>query len=62
MYKRQGEGCFGHHLLKEDPVQPLLQFGYGGRPPARPAGPGLGMSIDLAALEPWAERSVVIEA
>ena len=27
------EGCFGLHLLREDPVRPLMQFGWGGRPP-----------------------------
>ena len=59
---RFGEGCFGHLLLREDPVQPLLQFGYGGRPPARRPGAGFGMSIDPAALEPWTDRSVVVEA
>jgi muconate cycloisomerase len=30
------EGCFGHYLLREDPAEPVLQFGYGGRPPAKP--------------------------
>jgi hypothetical protein len=30
---RYSEGCFGRHLLREDPVSPLVQFGYGGRPP-----------------------------
>ncbi len=40
------EGCFGHFLLREDPVSPALQFGYAGRPPAAPAGPGLGVSVN----------------
>jgi L-Ala-D/L-Glu epimerase len=51
---RYAEGCFGRHLLREDPVSPLLQFGYGGRPPRRPAGPGLGIQVDQAMLERWA--------
>ena len=41
-----GEGCFGRYLLREDPVGPLMQFGYGGRPPALPKGPGLGVQVD----------------
>jgi L-Ala-D/L-Glu epimerase / N-acetyl-D-glutamate racemase len=48
---RYAEGCFGRHLLKEDPVSPLVQFGYGGRPPRRPPGAGLGVQVDLAALQ-----------
>ena len=51
---RYAEGCFGRHLLREDPVSPLVQFGYGGRPPPRPAGPGLGVKVDQAMLERWA--------
>lgn len=43
---KYGEGCFGRHLLREDPVGPLMQFGYGGRPPALPPGPGLGVQVD----------------
>jgi muconate cycloisomerase len=43
---RYAEGCFGRHLLRDDPVSPLLQFGYGGRPPAPPAAPGLGVALD----------------
>jgi L-Ala-D/L-Glu epimerase len=48
---RYAEGCFGRHLLKEDPVSPLVQFGYGGRPPRRPPGAGLGVQVDLATLQ-----------
>jgi L-alanine-DL-glutamate epimerase-like enolase superfamily enzyme len=48
---RYAEGCFGRHLLREDPASPLVQFGYGGRPPPRPAGAGLGVQVDLAALQ-----------
>jgi L-Ala-D/L-Glu epimerase len=51
---RYAEGCFGRHLLREDPVSPLVQFGYGGRPPRRPPGVGLGVQIDEAMLERWA--------
>jgi muconate cycloisomerase len=51
---RYAEGCFGRHLLREDPASPLVQFGYGGRPPPRPAGAGLGVQIDQAMLERWA--------
>jgi len=51
---RYAEGCFGRHLLREDPVSPLVQFGYGGRPPPRPPGPGLGVRIDQAMLLRWA--------
>jgi L-alanine-DL-glutamate epimerase-like enolase superfamily enzyme len=48
---RYAEGCFGRHLLREDPVAPLVQFRYGGRPPPRPPGAGLGVRVDLAALQ-----------
>jgi L-Ala-D/L-Glu epimerase len=48
---RYAEGCFGRHLLREDPVSPLIQFRYGGRPPPRPGGAGLGVRVDLAALQ-----------
>ncbi len=47
------EGCFGLHLLREDPVRPLMQFGYGGRPPAFPQGPGLGVAVDESMLNQW---------
>ena len=51
---RYAEGCFGRHLLREDPASPSVQFRYGGRPPALPAGPGLGVDISRATLERWA--------
>jgi muconate cycloisomerase len=54
------EGCFGHFLLKEDPVAPLLQFGRGGRPPAIPAGPGLGVTVDESALARWTTRKETV--
>jgi L-Ala-D/L-Glu epimerase / N-acetyl-D-glutamate racemase len=50
---RYAEGCYGRHLLREDPVLPLVQFGYGGRPPRRPAGPGLGVEVDEVRLRHW---------
>ena len=48
---RYAEGCFGRHLLREDPAAPLVQFRFGGRPPPQPAGGGLGVRIDPAALQ-----------
>jgi L-alanine-DL-glutamate epimerase-like enolase superfamily enzyme len=51
---RYAEGCFGRHLLKHDPAVPSVQFRYGGRPPRRPVGPGLGVRIDRTVLERWA--------
>jgi hypothetical protein len=51
---RYAEGCFGRHLVGEDPVSPLVQFGYGGRPPPRPPGAGLGVRIDHAMVVRWA--------
>jgi L-alanine-DL-glutamate epimerase-like enolase superfamily enzyme len=55
---RYAEGCFGEHLLREDPVAPLVQFRFGGRPPPHPPGGGLGVRVDLAALQ----RHVVDQA
>jgi muconate cycloisomerase len=55
------EGCFGHLLLREDPVEPVLQFGYGGRPPTRPAGPGFGVTVDEERLRASTSKHVVIE-
>jgi L-alanine-DL-glutamate epimerase-like enolase superfamily enzyme len=57
---RYAEGCFGHHLLREDPASPLVQFGFGGRPPRRPGGPGLGVQVDQAMLERWAVDQAVV--
>jgi muconate cycloisomerase len=48
---RYAEGCFGRHLLREDPASPSVQFGYGGRPPRRPPGNGLGIRVDQAMLQ-----------
>ncbi|MEN6576034.1 MAG: enolase C-terminal domain-like protein [Phycisphaerales bacterium] len=47
------EGCFGRHLLREDVAEPVLQFGYGGRPPRLPPGPGLGVRVDEDRLRRW---------
>ena len=47
------EGCFGRHLLREDPASPLVQFRYGGRPPRRPPGAGLGVRVDPVLLQRW---------
>src|SRR5215212_9520857 len=57
---RFAEGCFGRHLLREDPVSPLVQFGYGGRPPRRPPGAGLGIRVDQAMLQRWAVDQAMI--
>jgi muconate cycloisomerase len=54
------EGCFGHHLLREDPARPVLQFGYGGRPPQLPEGPGLGVSIREEILRRWTVRAATV--
>ncbi len=51
------EGCFGKHLLREDPVDPLLQFGYGGKPPALPSGTGLGVRTNEDILRRWTIKS-----
>jgi muconate cycloisomerase len=48
------EGCFGRWLLRDDVARPILQFGYGGRPPRPTSGPGLGVNVDEAALRRWA--------
>ena len=39
------EGSYDRHVLKENPTNPDITFGYGGV--ARPiAGPGLGVAVD----------------
>lgn len=50
------EGCFGTFAIREDPVRPGLRFGYGGRPPRRPPGPGLGVCVDDATLDRFTSR------
>jgi len=54
------EGCFGHHLLREDPASPVLQFGYAGRPPARPRGIGLGVALDESVLRRFSTGHAVV--
>lgn len=49
---RHAEGCFGKLLLAEDPVKPLLQMKLGGHPPAKPEGPGLGVTVNEDQLKP----------
>jgi len=56
------EGCFGLFLLREDPVTPLLQFGYGGKPPQVPQGPGLGVTMDENVLQRWTVERTVVSA
>jgi muconate cycloisomerase len=55
---KYAEGCYGRHLLREDPGDPVLQFGPGGRPPARPAGAGLGVAVDERVLLRFGTRCV----
>ncbi len=50
---RYSEGCYGRHLLRADPVTPRVQFRYGGRPPRRRIGTGLGVTVDEAILQRW---------
>jgi L-alanine-DL-glutamate epimerase-like enolase superfamily enzyme len=50
------EGCFGKLLLKKDPGEPLLQFGWQGKPPKRPGNPGLGVTINEEVLNRWVVR------
>ena len=54
------EGCYGLNLLRQDPASPVLQLGYGGRPPARPTGPGFGVRIDEAMLRRHTVRTEVV--
>ena len=55
------EGCFGYHLLREDPAEPVLQFGYGGRPPVKSKGSGLGVTINEAVLKRWTVKQAAVE-
>jgi muconate cycloisomerase len=57
---RYAEGCFGRHLLRSDPASPLVQFRWRGRPPRVAPGPGLGVTVDPARLEPWVVDRVSI--
>jgi L-Ala-D/L-Glu epimerase len=57
---RYAEGCFGHHLLADDPASPVLQFGYGGRLPRRPGGAGLGVDIDMGTVARFAVTTTTL--
>jgi L-alanine-DL-glutamate epimerase-like enolase superfamily enzyme len=54
------EGCYGKHLLREDPVFPNLQLGYGGRLPGLPESPGLGVTVDEAKLNRWVSKRALV--
>ncbi len=54
------EGCFGHLLLREDPAEPVLQFGYGGKAPSLPDGPGLGVTVNEDVLKRWTVRGAEV--
>lgn len=54
------EGCYGKHLLREDPVSPNLQLGYGGRLPGLPVGPGLGVTVDEDKLNRWVSKRALV--
>ncbi|MGI9537297.1 MAG: mandelate racemase/muconate lactonizing enzyme family protein [Desulfocapsaceae bacterium] len=58
---KYAEGCFGRLLLREDPVVPLLQFGYRGKNPPVPTAPGLGVDMDAGILERCTTRSSVVQ-
>jgi muconate cycloisomerase len=57
---RFAEGCFGRHLLREDPVTPTVQFHYRGRAPSRLSGPGLGVRMDPNRLARWVVREAEV--
>lgn len=58
---RYAEGCFGLHLLHEDPVSPLKQFGFGGRLPSMPSGPGLGITVDEKMLRRYSGKTLEVK-
>ncbi|MDJ0865922.1 MAG: enolase C-terminal domain-like protein [Myxococcota bacterium] len=57
---KYAEGCFGKLLLREDPAEPVLQFGFAGRPPALPARPGLGVEMNRAVIDRWTTREATV--
>ncbi len=57
---RHGEACYGLHLLKEDPATPVLQIGFGGRPPVMPRQSGLGVTVDESTLSRYATHEAVV--
>jgi muconate cycloisomerase len=54
------EGCYGRHLLEEDPAFPNLQIGRGGRAPRLPNGYGLGVEMNEAELTRWVRRRALV--
>ncbi|MHB8110671.1 MAG: enolase C-terminal domain-like protein [Syntrophorhabdaceae bacterium] len=50
------ESAFGEYLLKHDPCDPAIRFGYGGRPPGGPVGYGFGINFDERYLRSMASR------
>lgn len=54
------EGCFGKHLLLFDPAEPLLQFGFTGRPPKMLAASGLGIQINEDILYRFSNKVIKI--
>ena len=58
---KYAEGCFGYHLLRDDPAEPVLQFGYAGSPPAKPKGAGLGVTINEAVLRRWTVQEAIVD-
>ncbi len=59
---RFAEGCFGRLLLHDDPGAPELRFARGGKPPRRPSGPGLGVSIDETILSRHTSHYALVDA
>ena len=55
------EGCYGKHLLRDDPVSPCLQLRYGGRPPKLPGGFGPGVEVDETKLNRWVRKRALVE-
>ena len=55
------EGCYGEHLLRDDPVSPCLQLRYGGRPPKWTGGFGLGVEVDETKLNQWVKKRALVE-
>lgn len=56
------EGCFGRYLLHEDPASPMMQFGYGGRPPQRSRESGLGIALDWDMLQRFSTAGARIDS
>ena len=55
------EGCYGLHLLQEDPAQTVLQFGYGGTPPDVQNDPGIGIAVNESVLKRWTIQHETID-